>query len=127
MKSVSRLSQHLTFITEIEKLKAIYRKTVVKPDDNRHENSAEHSWHIAIQAVTLQEYAEEPVDILRVVKMLLIHDVVEIDAGDTFAFADHAELAGQNSKELRAAKRLFGMLPEEQAEELLQLWLEFEV
>ncbi|WP_067586088.1 HD domain-containing protein [Endozoicomonas ascidiicola] len=126
MNSVSKLSQQLAFITEVEKLKAVYRRTVVKPDDNRHENSAEHSWHIAVQAAVLQEYAEEPVDILRVIKMLLIHDVVEIDAGDTFAFADQAELSGQNAKELEAGNRLFGLLPEDQEKEYKQLWLEFE-
>ena len=79
-----------------------------------------------MQALALQEYAEEPVDILRVVKMLLIHDLVEIDAGDTFAFADQTELSGQHDKELKAAERLFGLLPEGQAEELKHLWLEFE-
>ncbi|MFK0570763.1 HD family hydrolase [Endozoicomonas sp.] len=122
----SRLDQQLTFLRELDKLKAVYRRTMVKPDNNRQENSAEHSWHIAVQAMILKEYAEEPVDICRVIKMLLIHDIVEIDAGDTFAFAESAELSGQEVKEMLAAERLFGLLPEEQAQELKVLWLEFE-
>ena len=122
----SKLSQQLTFLKELEKLKAIQRKTTVKPDNNRQENSAEHSWHIAVQAMTLQEYAEEPVDISRVINMLLLHDIVEIDAGDTFAFASSNELSGQEAKELAAAQRLFGLLPPTQAEAFKALWLEFE-
>ncbi|MBO9495181.1 HD domain-containing protein [Thalassotalea sp. G20_0] len=122
----SRLGQQLAFIKELDKLKAVYRKTMVKPDNSRQENSAEHSWHIAVQAMTLQEYAEEPVDIGRVIKMLLLHDIVEIDAGDTFAFAGTTELAGQATKEMAAAERLFGLLPQEQADEFRALWLEFE-
>lgn len=122
----SKLSQQLSFLQELEKLKAIQRKTTVKPDNNRQENSAEHSWHIAVQAMTLQEYAEEPVDISRVINMLLLHDIVEIDAGDTFAFASSNELSGQEAKELAAAQRLFGLLPPPQAEAFKALWLEFE-
>lgn len=122
----SRLEQQLTFLRELDKLKAVYRRTMVKPDNNRQENSAEHSWHIALQALTLVEYAQEPVDIFRVIKMLLIHDIVEIDAGDTFAFAENAELSEQGAKEMEAAERLFGLLPEDQTEEFKILWLEFE-
>ena len=121
-----RLGQQLGFIRELDKLKAVYRRTMVKPDNSRQENSAEHSWHIAVQAMTLKEYAEEPVDICRVIKMLLLHDIVEIDAGDTFAFAENTELAGQGEKEMQAAERLFGLLPQEQADEFRALWLEFE-
>ncbi len=121
-----KLKQQLSFLKELEKLKAIQRKTIVKPDNNRQENSAEHSWHIAVQAMTLHEYAEEPVEISRVINMLLLHDIVEIDAGDTFAFASHSELSGQETKELEAAQRLFGLLPASQGEVFMALWLEFE-
>jgi len=95
-------------------------------DNNRFENSAEHSWHISLMASTLHSYCEETVDLSRVVRMLLIHDVVEIDAGDTFAFAEQSELNGQSDKEILAANRIFGLLPEEQFLELRNLWLEFE-
>ena len=122
-----KLSQQLAFLQELEKLKAIQRKTTVKPDNNRQENSAEHSWHIAVQAMTLQEYAEEPVDIGRVINMLLLHDIVEIDAGDTFAFANNSELSGQEAKEQAAAERLFGLLPSVQADVFKALWQEFEL
>ena len=118
------LSQQLAFLKELEKLKAIQRKTTVKPDNNRQENSAKHSWHIAVQAMTLQEYAEEPVDISRVIHMLLLHDIVEIDAGDTFAFANSSQLSGQEAKELAAAERLFGLLPSAQADAFKALWLD---
>ena len=122
----SKLDQQLVFLRELDKLKAVYRRTMVKPDNNRQENSAEHSWHIAVQAMTLKEYAEEPVNICRVINMLLLHDIVEIDAGDTFAFAESSELSGQEAKEMQAAERLFGLLPEAQAEAFKALWLEFE-
>lgn len=120
------LSSQLNFIREIDELKAVYRQTHVKSDNNRNENSAEHSWHIAMMANVLQQYADEPIDISRVVNMLLIHDIVEIDAGDTFAFAQQQELDGQEDKEIEAANRLFGLLPESQFSEMKTLWLEFE-
>ncbi len=120
------LTEQFNFILEMDKLKAIYRRTTVKDDNNRQENSAEHSWHIALAAQVLQHYAVEPVAIDRVVNMLLIHDVVEIDAGDTFAFDEQHILDGQLDKELEAAERLFGLLPEEQANTMRELWLEFE-
>lgn len=120
------LSQQLQFILELDRLKAVYRKIHVKADNNRFENSAEHSWHIAMLAHTLSEYAEQPIDLKRVVHMLLIHDIVEIDAGDTFAFANQQALDDQVEKELTAAKRLFGLLPARQYDETLNLWLEFE-
>ena len=123
---MKRLQQQLDFILELDRLKAIYRQTSVKPDNNRFENSAEHSWQISLTAELLVEYAEEPVDVQRVIKMLLIHDVVEIDAGDTFAFATQEELDGQEDKEIEAANRLFGLLPEDQFTLLKTLWLEFE-
>ncbi|PSU34251.1 HD domain-containing protein [Photobacterium lutimaris] len=120
------LDKQLAFINELDRLKAIYRKTMVKPDNNRQENSAEHSWHIALMAQVLKDYIEEPVDVNRAVMMLLIHDIVEIDAGDTFAFAEQHELDGQEEKEIAAANRLFGLLPEAQFNEMKSLWLEFE-
>ena len=123
---MKRLQQQLDFILELDRLKAVYRQTTVKSDDNRYENSAEHSWHISLMAEVLAEYADEPVDIQRVVRMLLIHDVVEIDAGDTFAFAAQADLDGQEDKEIEAANRLFGLLPDNQFTAVRDLWLEFE-
>ena len=119
------LSQQLDFIMELDKLKAIQRKARIKSDDNRFENSAEHSWHIAVTANILKDYAEEPVDINRVVMMCLLHDIVEIDAGDTFAF-DEVGLEDQEAKEQEAADRIFGLLPEEQAKVMRVMWQEFE-
>ncbi|GLS27713.1 HD domain-containing protein [Marinibactrum halimedae] len=120
------LSQQLQFINEMDKLKAVYRRALIKADNNRRENSAEHSWHIALTAHVLAPYAEEPIDVGRVTLMLLLHDIVEIDAGDTFAFDDSAILAEQSDKEIAAAKRLFGLLPPSQAERFISLWMEFE-
>lgn len=120
------LEQQLAFILEIDRLKAVYRRTLVKADENRRENSAEHSWQIALSAQVLHPYAKESVDIQRVTKMLLIHDVVEIDAGDLFAFDDPSLHTEQALKEQRAAQRIFGLLPQEQSIELLGLWEEFE-
>ncbi len=94
-------------------------------DASRRENSAEHSWHLANMAMLLTEYASEPVDLTRVLKMLLVHDVVEIDAGDTFVY-DTVDVKSQHERELKAAARLFGLLPPEQSAELRGLWDEFE-
>lgn len=118
--------QQLDFILELDQLKRVYRKALVKCDNNRYENSAEHSWHIALMAQVLSVYAQEQVDLSRVISMLLIHDIVEIDAGDTFAFGEQADLAAQHQKEVAAAKRIFGLLPSLQAQQYLDLWLEFE-
>ncbi|MGB1238428.1 MAG: HD domain-containing protein [Pseudomonadales bacterium] len=120
------LSSQLSFILELDKLKAVQRKARVRADANRYENSAEHSWHIAMAAHVLREYAEGDVDINRVVSMLLLHDIVEIDAGDTFAFAEPERLDAQHAQELAAAERLFGLLPAAQGQAYLALWLEFE-
>jgi putative hydrolase of HD superfamily len=121
---MTRLEQQLAFIVELDKLKYILRQSMLM-DRSRRENSAEHSWHLAVMAILLTEYASEPVDVTRVMKMLLIHDVVEIDAGDTFAY-DTVNIATQNHREQRAADRLFGMLPAEQRDEVRALWEEFE-
>ncbi|MDC5707210.1 HD domain-containing protein [Vibrio europaeus] len=122
---MERLEKQLALLMELDQLKSVLRRTRVKSAEGRLENSAEHSWHVALMAILMEEHANEPVNIARVVKMLLLHDVVEIDAGDTFVY-DVAATAEQEKKELDAAHRLFGMLPEEQGQSLLQLWLEFE-
>ena len=122
----SDLNQKIAFIREIDRLKAVYRQALVRDDNNRFENSAEHSWQIALAAITLQEYAAQAVNIGRVVHMLLIHDIVEIDAGDTFAFVDDALHAEQEAIELAAAERIFGLLPKQQYLQTLALWREFE-
>lgn len=120
------INKHLDFIIELDKLKGVYRQALVKLDKNRFENSAEHSWHISLTAQILQEYAVEEINISRVMTMLLIHDIVEIDAGDMFAFSNDSEHALQEEKEIAAATRIFGLLPQEQYQNYQQLWFEFE-
>ncbi|MCG9540843.1 MULTISPECIES: HD domain-containing protein [Vibrio harveyi group] len=122
---MERLEKQLALVIELDKLKSILRRTRVKSAEGRLENSGEHSWHVALMAILMEEHANAPVDICRVMKMLLIHDVVEIDAGDTFVY-DTAASQEQVEKEIRAAERLFGMLPTDQGQELLALWQEFE-
>ena len=122
---MERLEKQLALVIELDKLKNILRRTRVKSAEGRLENSGEHSWHVALMAILMEEHANAPVDICRVMKMLLIHDVVEIDAGDTFVY-DTAASQEQVEKEMRAAERLFGMLPSDQEQELLALWHEFE-
>lgn len=120
-----RLQRQLAFLVEIDKLKRIERRTVIA-DRSRQENSAEHSWHIAVAALLLEEHAvEHGIDLFRVVRMLLIHDLVEIDAGDTFCY-DEAANRDKEERELAAAERLFGMLPAEQGRTFRELWDEFE-
>ena len=119
-------AQFSEFITELDKLKAVKRQITLPLDNDRQENYAEHSWHVALMATTLAPFAAQPIDISRVVRMILIHDVVEIDAGDLFAFQEAAEHEAQAEKELAAAKRIFGLLPAPLNQELLALWLEFE-
>ena len=122
---MERLEKQLALLIELDQLKSVLRRTRVKSADRRLENSGEHSWHVALMAVLMQEHANAPIDIARVMKMLLIHDVVEIDAGDTFVY-DVAASQEQEEKELKAAERLFGMLPSDQGDELFALWKEFE-
>ncbi|AWG78388.1 HD domain-containing protein [Vibrio parahaemolyticus] len=122
---MERLEKQLALLIELDKLKSVLRRTRVKSAEGRLENSGEHSWHVALMAVLMEEHANAPVDICRVMKMLLIHDVVEIDAGDTFVY-DTAATKEQAEKEIKAAERLFGMLPTDQGQELLALWQEFE-
>ncbi len=117
--------KQIAFIKEIDKLKFIFRKTCLLNSD-RHENSAEHSWHLAMMAIALENQTKEKVNIGRVIKMLLIHDIVEIDAGDTFLF-DTQKNHENTDEELAAAKRIFGLLPDALAHELTELWTEFEL
>ncbi len=119
-----RLLQQINFIKEIDKLKYIERKTKLFNSD-RPENDAEHSWHLAMMAIVLSEHANTKVDLLKVVKMVLIHDIVEIDAGDTFIY-DTQKNHSNTEEELLSAKRIFGLLPAEQAEEFIAIWEEFE-
>lgn len=118
------LLKQVAFIKEIDKLKYIQRKTRLFNSD-RHENDAEHSWHLAMMTIVLAEHSDKPIDVLKVLKMVLIHDVVEIDAGDTFIY-DTAKNHTNTDEELLAAKRIFGLLPEEQAVEFIAIWEEFE-
>jgi putative hydrolase of HD superfamily len=119
-----RLRQQFQFIVEVEKLKQVLRRTPLL-DCSRRENDAEHTWELALMAMLLHEHSNQPVNLLHVIKMLLIHDIVEIDAGDTFTY-DTAALADQEEREKRAADRLFGILPQDQSGELRALWDEFE-
>ncbi len=121
---ISRLDQQIQFILEIDKLKSVLRRSYLI-NDPRHENSAEHSWHLALMAILLAEHANAPVDLLRVIKMLLIHDIVEIDAGDTYIY-DSIGALDKALREQRAADRIFQLLPPDQASELRGLWDEFE-
>ena len=121
---MERLKKQMEFIIEVDKLKNIIRQTNLT-NGERKENDAEHSWHLALMAVFLSEYAKEPVDVLQVINMVLIHDLVEIDAGDTYLY-DEAGNGTKAAREQKAAERIFNILPGDQAEELFQLWQEFE-
>lgn len=120
----SRLEKQLRFILELDKMKNLYRQTYVL-HENRKENDAEHSWHIAVMAILLSEYANSDIDIPKVIKMLLLHDVVEIDAGDTYCYDDEGN-ATKAEREEKAAQRTFGLLPDDQSRESYDLWREFE-
>lgn len=119
-----RLKKQLDFALEIDKEKNIFRQTHLS-GHGRNENDAEHAWHMAIMAYLLKEYSNEPVDIGKVMLMCLIHDIVEIDAGDTYAY-DAENLKTQKAREDAAKERLFSILPEEQKDELIKLFDEFE-
>ncbi|WP_122644361.1 HD domain-containing protein [Luxibacter massiliensis] len=120
---MTRLEQQLEFIREIDKVKNIYRQTYLA-DGERKENDAEHSWHIAVMAVLLKEYVPEA-DILKAIIMVLIHDLVEIDAGDTYAY-DMKGAETKRQREVKAAERIFGLLPDDQGSTFRELWEEFE-
>ena len=119
-----RLDKQMEFIREIDKEKKIGRQTYLS-DASRKENDAEHAWHMAIMTYLLAEYANEEIDVLKTIMMLLIHDLVEIDAGDTYAY-DESGKATQRERELKAADRIFSLLPKEQGQKLRALWDEFE-
>ncbi len=121
---LERLSQQIEFLVEMDKLKSIVRQTLLV-DGSRHENSAEHSWHLAVLAMVLAEHAKAPVDLFRVLKMILVHDLVEIDAGDTYCY-DEKGNRDKAEREGRAADRIFSLLPRDQAVEFRSLWEEFE-
>lgn len=121
---MTRLEQQMNFIKEMDGLKKIGRQTYLK-DASRKENDAEHSWHLAMMALLLNEYASEDINVLRVISMVLIHDVVELDAGDTYAY-DDAGNATKREREIAAAERIFHLLPDDQAAFLRELWDEFE-
>lgn len=120
----SRLDRQFDFFREIDKEKLIGRQNYIT-DGKRKENDAEHAWHMAIMAILLSEYANEEIDVLKTVTMLLIHDIVEIDAGDTYAYDEEGKKT-QNERERAAAKRIYGLLPEDQGQKLKALWDEFE-
>lgn len=119
-----RIEKQLVFALEIDKEKNIFRQTHLS-GHGRSENDAEHAWHMAVMAYLLREYSNEPIDIGRVMLMCLIHDIVEIDAGDTYAY-DKAGLATQKEREAAAKERIFSLLPEDQRDEMTALFDEFE-
>lgn len=117
-----RLGRQIAFLLEIDQLKQVLRRTSIASGERR-ENSAEHSWHLALLATTLAEHAAEPVDVATVVRMVLVHDIVEVDAGDTFVYADDPD---KDAREAAAAERIFGLLPEPAATDLRATWEAFE-
>ena len=123
-EQIRRLDDQFRFILEIDKEKSIVRQTPIS-DASRMENDAEHAWHMAVMTLLLSEYAAEKIDVLRTVSMLLIHDLIEIYAGDTYAFDEEAK-AGQAERERAAADRLYALLPEDQGRKMRGLWDEFE-
>lgn len=118
-----RFIKQIAFIVEVDKIKHIIRKTRLF-DDSRYENDAEHSWHLCMMAMILQEYSNEKIDLIKVLKMVVIHDIVEIDAGDYIVYTD--KLDEKKEKELDGAKRIFGLLPDDLSKEMFNLWQEFE-
>jgi putative hydrolase of HD superfamily len=122
--AADRLEQQLAFLAEVDKLKQVLLRNYVM-DNSRRENTGEHSWHVTLAVLILAEYADEPINLSHVIKMLLVHDIVEIDAGDTFAY-DVAGHDDKDAREQRAADRIFGLLPDDQRDDLRALWDEFE-
>ncbi|MBR3600367.1 MAG: HD domain-containing protein, partial [Lachnospiraceae bacterium] len=114
----------MNFILEVDKLKKIGRQTYLS-DASRKENDAEHSWHLALMTLLLSEHANTEIDVQKVISMVLIHDIVEIDAGDTYAYDEAAKLS-QREREEKAADRIFNLLPQDQADKLRAIWEEFE-
>jgi putative hydrolases of HD superfamily len=124
MDESERLNKQILFLREIDKQKEIIRQTYLA-DGSRKEDDAEHSWHLAMMALLLGEYSNEEIDVLHTVSMVLIHDLIEIDAGDTFAYDEAGNLT-KKDRETKAADRLFGILPKDQGDKLRALWDEFE-
>ena len=120
----NRLQQQIQFVREIDNLKHVLRRTRLF-NNSRFENDAEHSWHLALMAIALSEYSNEPIDLNRVIKMVLIHDITEIDAGDTFLY-DDIRNSSTLQKEAEGVDRIFGLLPVEQKDEFIKIWQEFE-
>ncbi len=121
---MTRLEQQINFILEVDKLKSIIRQTYLT-DKSRKEDDADHSWHLALMCALLSEYSNEKIDVLKTMTMVLIHDIVEIDAGDTYAYDEQGNVSKQE-RELAAADRIFHLLPEDQALMIRSLWDEFE-
>lgn len=124
MDITERLKKQIEFIIEIDKIKHIFRKSKLF-DKSRFENDAEHGWHLAVMALVLADYSNEKIDVSRVIKMVLIHDIVEIDAGDVIVYDTKMRKLSQQ-KESSAAERIFGILPDDQKKEFMELWEEFE-
>lgn len=121
---MDKLKKQMDFLMEIDKLKNIFRVSLIS-DGSRNENDAEHTWHMAMCAIVLEEYAEEGTDMLHCIKMILLHDLVEIYAGDTYCY-DVEGLKDKSEREMKAAEKLYSILDKEQESELKRLWLEFE-
>ncbi|MBQ9700632.1 MAG: HD domain-containing protein [Lachnospiraceae bacterium] len=124
MSDIDRLKKQMAFSLEMDKEKGIGRQTYIL-DALRKENDAEHGWHLALMVMVLSEYANEPIDIMRTMSMVVIHDTVEIDAGDTYAY-DEKGYESKAEREQKAADRIFNILPEDQAQYFMELWREFE-
>lgn len=121
---MDRLRQQMEFVLEVDKLKNISRQTYISSGE-RKENDAEHSWHLALMCMLLFEHSNQEIDVLKTMKMVLIHDLVEIDAGDTYAY-DEKGNEDKREREVKAAERIFGLLPSDQTEQMWSLWEEFE-
>lgn len=119
-----KLKKQLEFVYELDKLKSINRQTYIA-DGSKHENDAEHSWHLALMCMLLSEHSSQEIDVLKTMSMVLIHDAVEIDAGDTYAYDETGNLS-KREREVKAAERIFNILPEEQGKKVRALWDEFE-
>ena len=124
METEKRLEKQLRFILEADKSKQVFRQTYLS-DGSRKENDAEHSWHLALMCALLSEYATESIDVAKTMVMVLIHDIIEIDAGDTYAYDEQGNVT-KREREVKAADRLFGLLPEDQESYFRRLWEEFE-
>jgi len=121
---IKKIDRQMNFIIEIDKLKSVFRQSLIA-DGSRHENDAEHSWHLCMLAITLEEYAEEGTDILKCIKMALIHDIVEIYAGDTYLY-DEEKNRDKAERELKSAEKIYGLLDHNQKNTFMELWLEFD-